>query len=359
MGRGVISYSIIFISGIYTSKFLSVLNIVQEPAILIAASFITLLTSLFYKKHYLKFIAMTHVTLFVLGVSAYNLQGISIDNKIVTNRDKVICYATEGLKRFASNPEEHSILCALTLGVKKEIPEHIKESYSNAGVMHVLALSGLHIGIIYLILSSILFPLNCSFKLRRHKTFIILTIICIYAFLTGGAPSIIRASITIIIYSLSTILCRKSNKWNKVALCALIMGILYPKEITQIGAQLSFAAIIGILWLFPIIEESEKIVLDKIKCNKIIKGIVKRICDIVGISISCQIMTLPLTALYFGGYAHYFIIANLIAIPLTTAILYILIAAILTMPIDFINGYLCTSLSYVIRLMNSLVEYLS
>lgn len=359
MGRGVISYSIIFISGIYTSEFLSVFNIAPEPTTLIATSSIILLASLFYKKNYLEFIVLTHITLFILGISAYNLQGISLENKLTTNREKVISYATEGLKRFASNPEEHSILCALTLGVKKEIPEHIKESYSNAGVMHVLALSGLHIGIIYLILSSILFPLNCSFKLRRYKTFIILTIICIYAFLTGGAPSIIRASITIIIYSLSTILCRKSNKWSKIALCALTMGILYPKDITTIGAQLSFAAIIGILGIFPTIEESEKIILSKIKCNKAIKSIVKRILDIIGISISCQIATLPLTLFYFGGYAHYFIIANLIAIPLTTAILYILIAAILTMPINFINGYLCTSLSYVIRLMNSLVEYLS
>jgi hypothetical protein len=161
----------------------------------------------------------------------------------------------------------------------------------------------------------------------------------------------------------SVVIRGKSVKLASTAMIGVLAaGSIYTgkfKEIIGIGAKLSFAAIIGILGIFPTIEESEKIILSKIKCNKAIKSIVKRILDIIGISISCQIATLPLTLFYFGGYAHYFIIANLIAIPLTTAILYILIAAILTMPINFINGYLCTSLSYVIRLMNSLVEYLS
>lgn len=360
MGRGVITYSISYISGIYIC-YISGVQISNNLFIFILISAILILTLLNkLKKRSSLFLFFAQCIFFSLGINAYYLSGKEDSHSGTENtRWEITNLAAEELKKFTPEQQEHSILCALSLGIKEYIPKDIKNSYSNAGVMHILALSGMHIGIVYLIINSLLFPLNLNYKLRRIKYAISIAFICIYALATGASPSITRATIMIVIYSISHFFSRKSDKWNNLALCALIMGIINPDDVTQIGFQLSFAAIIGIIGIYPTIEKSITIIYNNLEWNRTIKFITKKILEIIGISISCQITTLPFTIYYFGTNAQYFLISNLIAIPLTTIILYLLVLAIATFWCEPLNQCICKALIISIKSMNLLIDFIS
>lgn len=360
MDSGVITYSISYILGIYIFWLLDFQSSDTLAILVFLISFALLISLGKLKKHYIFFTVASHLIFFVLGLNGFNLSGRK-ETQTPGNGERweITEKVAEGFKRFTPYNDEHSILCALSLGIKDNISKEIKKSYSNAGVMHILALSGMHIGIIFLIINSLLFPLNLNYKTKRIKSIIALAVICLYALATGASPSITRATIMICIYSISSICNRKGNKWNNIALSALIMGIFNPWDVTQIGFQLSFAAIIGIAAIYPTIEGSISTILEKANWNRTVKTIAKQTMAIIGISVSCQITTLPLSLYYFGNNAQYFILANLAAIPLTTIILYLLVMAIATSWIEPVGDFICLTLNYSIKTMNLLIDFIS
>ena len=159
--------------------------------------------------------------------------------------------AAQIIDKHVTEPRENGIAKALLLGIKDHLDNEVKKSYSAAGAMHVLAVSGLHVGIVYLFLQFLLGKLK-STKLGR-QVFALISIIAIwsYAFITGLSPSVLRAATMFSIVAFGEVKATKGNVYNSLGLAAFILLLFDPYLIYSVGFQLSFSAVFGIVYLQP------------------------------------------------------------------------------------------------------------
>lgn len=203
---------------------------------------------------------------------------------------------------------------ALLLGYRENLDKELIKSYSSAGAMHVLAVSGLHVGILYLLLSNIL---NLFKKLKHSRYLIALILIAslwFYALMTGLSASVLRSStmFTFIIVG-DKLLKRKVSIYNTLAVSAIVLLLINPYMIYQVGFQLSYAAVLGIVYLQP-------------KLYKLVffnNSILQKIWAITCVSIAAQIATFPMSLYYFHQFPVYFFISNLVVIPSAILIFYL------------------------------------
>lgn len=215
------------------------------------------------------------------------------------------------------NKETSALLRGLILADRTDIDYEVKDQFVNAGVIHVLAVSGLHVGYIVLIFLFLFGRTNIVLRF-------ILTMLGVvfFMFLTGAPPSVFRATIMTIVLLSSFLTIRSYNSYNALALAALIILLIEPTALFKPGFQLSFSAVLSIVWLYPkfsgLINES-----------KIQSSIVKKILLFSSISLSAQIGTMPFTLIYFGKLSIVSLFANIIVIPLVGVILAVGIATII------------------------------
>ncbi len=249
----------------------------------------------------------------------------------------------ELLEEMGISDDELSVAAALTLGYKDKLSDNIRHAYASSGAMHILAVSGLHVGIIYGIIVFI-FSFFKSNKLKLTKTIIIILFIWAYAILTGLSPSVTRASLMFSIMSLGLLYNKPAGSINAVAFSALILLVINPYNITNIGFQLSYTAVIGIIILYPKIYE-----IFNVK-NKIID----KIWALTAVSISAQIATAPLAIFYFHQFSNYFIITNYLLIPISTLTIWICITVLILGGIGLKISILAKALSFLIKTMNTI-----
>lgn len=237
-----------------------------------------------------------------------------------------------------------AITVAMTLGDRSRVTQDLREVYSISGASHVLALSGLHLGIIYALL--VVF-----FGYRRFRALTELLIIVgiwTYAFLTGLSPSVQRAAFMITIYSLVSLMQRDRMSLNTLALTAIIMLLIHPLSLVDVGFQMSFMAVLFIIVFSP----------------RMFAWIPERWLDslsifsyhplgwlwtMVVVSCCAQLGTAPLTAFYFGRFSTYFLASNFVVLPLTTLILYVTLLV-------FATAFFAPVQQWLISLLNSLVQ---
>ena len=208
----------------------------------------------------------------------------------------------------------NAVIKALLTGNRQDIPDETKEAFRSSGAAHILALSGLHLGIIYLLISKLSEIAGNSRNAKTFRSLLCISVCTIYSLATGAGASIIRALIFIIIRETGILLHRKPDLKTILASSIIIHLTINPADISSIGFQLSYAAIAGIAWIHPH--------LSAIWPNEEQNGtFMRRIWDSASVSISCQLTTGPLAWLYFGTFPQYFILTNLIAIPLTGIII--------------------------------------
>lgn len=256
--------------------------------------------------------------------------------------------------------DQYAIASALILGSKDELDFEVKQAYATAGAMHVLAVSGLHVGIIFLILNTLLSILDTSKEGRLVKAIILLIVLWSYALLTGLSPSVLRAATMFSFVIMGTVLNRKASIYNTLAASAFFLLLINPNLLFEVGFQLSYIAVLGIVYLQPLIYKriyTKWWLLDKIWA-------------ITAVSIAAQIATLPLTLYYFNQFPVYFMLSNLIVIPSAIVILSLGILLFITSPIPaisesigwvldkFIEG-LNFGIKEIEALPNSLIEGLS
>lgn len=209
--------------------------------------------------------------------------------------------------------KERAIASALLLGNKVLLDKETKQTYSQTGAMHILAVSGLHVGILYTFLALIL----ARFKRNRlgHILTVIfeLSIIWIFAAITEFSPSVTRAAVMFSFIAVGRSLSRYTSIYNILCISALLLLLYKPSFIYEIGFQLSYAAVFSIIFLYKYIYR-----LFVIK-NKVLDFF----WSILAVSIAAQIGTAPLTMFYFGQFPTYFFISNLFAIPAATGILWL------------------------------------
>ena len=251
-------------------------------------------------------------------------------------------------KRAGINGQEFAVASALTLGYKDELNNEIKHAYSSAGAMHVLAVSGLHVGIIYLLFNSIL---TFIFRHRKSiiiKTLIILLIIWAYALLTGLSPSVLRATTMLSFIIIGNSSGRNANIYNTLAASAFFLLMIDPFLIMQVGFQLSYLAVIGIVFFQPRIY-------NKLQFKNIL---LDYIWAITAVSLAAQLVTFPLGLLYFHQFPSYFLISNLLVIPSAFILLIMGVLLLITSiypPISNIIGFL---MNHIVAWVNNSVMYI-
>lgn len=211
------------------------------------------------------------------------------------------------IESSVSFESSRQIAAALLLGEKSSLDKEVRKAYSATGTMHILAVSGLHVGIIYAIL---FFPLRywklSATKKKIYLTGVIVLIWC-YALLTGFSPSVIRAATMFSFFTIGDMRKRKPSSWNLLGLSAMVMLIFDSDAYLEVGFQLSYLAVAGILALQPLI------VRWWLPPNRFLEYF----WQLAAVSIAAQLATFPLSVFYFHMFPVYFLVANLIVIPLS------------------------------------------
>ncbi|WP_169316415.1 ComEC/Rec2 family competence protein [Echinicola vietnamensis] len=194
---------------------------------------------------------------------------------------------------------------ALLLGQKANLGEAVSEAYVTAGAMHVLAVSGLHVGIIYGFFLLFFKPAQLPRMKRIVYLGLVVLLIWVYALLTGMSPSVMRAATMFTVLSLAQMQSRSPSVFNTLAISALLLMLFNPYIIFEVGFQLSYAAMFGILVLQP------AIVSIWLPQNKVMYYL----WEITSVSIAAQVATFPLSVYYFHVFPNYFLLSNLWVIP--------------------------------------------
>jgi competence protein ComEC len=245
--------------------------------------------------------------------------------------------------------DEFAVAAALSLGYKDKLHDKLRHAYSASGAMHVLAVSGLHVGIIYMVMFFLLSPLRKKKKLIYLQVVILVMSIWFYALLTGLSPSVTRAAVMFSFISAGTLFKQNINIYNILAASAFVTLAFDPFVITELGFWLSYLAVLSIVTFYKPIYGLLNVrnpVLDKL-------------WSLVAVSIAAQIGTAPLTVLYFHQFSNYFILTNVLVIPVVTIIVY---AAMLVFLVSWIFPVLAVyaghGMAFLVGILNKLVFFI-
>jgi competence protein ComEC len=220
--------------------------------------------------------------------------------------------ALDFYKSFGLDNDGYAFVTALTLGYTEFLPQEMEEAFRASGTSHVLSVSGLHVGIIYIVITSLLFFLKGSKQKNILKQIIIILFLWAYAFLTGLSVAVIRAAVMLTIFCVGNMFDRKGFSYNTVAIAAFFILLFHPFGLFEIGFQMSFMAVIAILFFQP-------------KINRIYmpqNKFLGTLWSLFTLSLAAQAGVFPLVLYYFGTFPTYFFITNLLIVPLTNLIVY-------------------------------------
>ena len=244
--------------------------------------------------------------------------------------------AEQQLHTLHIGEQDFAVIAAMAMGDKSALNQETKEAYSISGTSHILAVSGLHIGIIFQLIILLL-----GGK-RRSKLTIILstTIVWAYVIFIGFPASAVRAATMLSIYSMVLLSLRPDPTLNTLALAYIIMVLVNPFNIFDIGFQMSFLAMGSILLFYPLF-----FCLLSSHSN-----IIRAIWGLFCVSLAAQIGTLPLIVFYFGRISCYSLITSFIAIPAATLILYLCVLLFILSPLTYIS-FLASSIERLMQLV--------
>jgi len=210
-------------------------------------------------------------------------------------------YLLQQLKNNGLRGNEYAVAAAILLGNDQLIDPEIHQDYAAAGAVHILCVSGTHVGIIFLIFSQLLFFLNRKKYGKLLKSFILLLIIWGYALLTGLSPSVSRAALMISLFIAADSLQRSYNPYNVLAASAFLLLTINPMLLFNAGFQLSYAAVLGIIVFYPTIY----------RIVYLRHWFTRTLWAAVVVSFSAQAGAFPIAAHYFHLFPNYFLLTNL------------------------------------------------
>lgn len=256
------------------------------------------------------------------------------------------------LKEYAQwniDEEARGVIAAMTLGDKSCLDREVVKTYRKVGVAHILALSGLHMMIIYAVVTMAL----GWWRYRLLKEVVTILSMWAFAFLVGLSPSVVRSAFMISIYALLSLGYREKMSVNTLAFTAIVMLMVNPASLYDVGFQLSFVAVFAILILNPIFAKIiPPHVLQKHRWLKVWWAITT-------VSVSAQLGTAPLVAYYFGTFSTYFLLSNYLVVPMASVVLYLTLACLLTGWWAGLQQLLVMLLGWIIGTMGRVLEAIS
>lgn len=245
-----------------------------------------------------------------------------------------------------SQGDEYAVLSALILGYQEDISKEMRENFSYSGTLHILAVSGLHVAIIYMLLQSVLDFVLRNRKWKLLKCLIVLAFLWFYALITGLSPSVVRSAVMFSFIAFGNLLERKSLIYNTIAASAFFILIYNTNYIYDLGFQLSYGAVLSIIYFQPLIRDWFT------PRNKAVKWL----WDLTSVSLAAQMGTLPLILYYFNQFPNYFLLGNLVAVPLSTFIIYISVAWLLLSFIQPVAFVLAWVNELLLKILNESVQ---
>lgn len=251
------------------------------------------------------------------------------------------------LEQIFEDKEILAISQALLIGYKASLSEELVGAFSASGTMHVLAVSGLHAGIVFMILNFLFLPFANTLNKNRIKVLVIVPSLFFYAFVTGLSPSVVRAAIMLSLVLLAAALNRRGNIYNTVFATAFYMLLYNPMFLFHVGFQLSFLAVLGIVYFQPKIKRLYQ------APNKV----VLYFWEIVCVSIAAQLATFPITLYYFHQFPSYFIVSNLLVLPAVFLAMVFLFPSILFLNIPYIGAFFKYITSFILGFISKSVVF--
>lgn len=244
--------------------------------------------------------------------------------------------------------EEYGVVAAMTLGDKHAVDKDTRSVFQQTGAAHVLALSGLHLSVIYFFLSMVVG------RRRRVGTILVLISgIWGFAFLTGLSVSIVRAAAMLTIYAAADIMQRSRQTLNTLALTVILLLAANPLSLWDVGFQLSVMAVLGIQlyqgWLLSLVSQKRRM-----ECRPL-----NWAWSMVCVSVAAQLGVAPLAAHVFGNFPTYFLLTNFVAVPLTTGILFVGALFMLFSWWGWMSGMLATLLGMLVRMLQGALGWIA
>ena len=240
-----------------------------------------------------------------------NWKIIGYESNIFRSADQIRANFLDVFRKAGLSGNEFAVASALTFGYDDELDFQLRNAFSGSGAMHILSVSGLHVGIIYLIIGFLTGFMKRSRHLRILRCIILLSALWLYAFITGLSAPVQRAAFMFSFIVLAQFFGRNNNIFNSLAASVLILILINPNIVFEVGFQLSYSAVIGIVLihpkLYPLLNFNSRFL--------------DYFWSLMAVSISAQAATLPFTIFYFHQFPNLFLLTNIIVVPLAFLIL--------------------------------------
>jgi competence protein ComEC len=260
-------------------------------------------------------------------------------------KDKILAI----LKKNIAGDRESGLAEALLLGYRQDLDKELLQSYANTGVVHIIAISGLHLALIFAILKFLMKPI-CKRKSGKWiAAILIISMLWAFSFLSGSSPSVLRSALMFTMMVLAENLRKNSSVYNGLFASAFILLMVNPSWLWDLGFQLSYLAVLSIIIFYKPIYQ----------CINLNWKAVDLAWQSIALTLSAQILTTPICILNFHQFPLYFLPANLLAVPLSSLIL---IGELLLCAFSFFSGlshFLGTVLTKLIWMLNSYIDYIS
>lgn len=243
-----------------------------------------------------------------------------------------------------------SVIAALTLGDKSELDAGLKQSYSVSGASHILALSGLHLNMVAGVLSLLLlFRLGRGWS-RWARGLLIVAALWAYAYVTGLSGSVVRSAVMFTVFVAGRCLERDGLSLNTLSLAAFAMLLYEPFYLFDVGFQLSFLAVAGIVLFMPVFQRW--MFLTHSRAARYVQ-------ELVWVSMAAQLGVAPLVIYYFDSFPSYFLLTNLVVVPLSGIVLVVSLALWMVAWWPAVHEFMVALLRFLLRLMNEVVVGIS
>jgi len=256
-------------------------------------------------------------------------------------------FILRALERTSIEKKELGVLQAILLGQRNNLDASIYEDYKNAGAAHILAVSGLHIGILLLLFQTLLAPL----KSVRNGPLLIMGLVVFalwaYAFFTGLSPSVVRAVTMFSFVAYALFLNRPTSIVNILALSVFTILLVEPMFLFQVGFQMSYAAVFAIVWIYPIL----------MKLWNPRHWLLKKTWQLFSVSLAAQAGVLPISIFYFHQFPGLFFLSNLLIVPFLGVLLGLGLLVIILSAIKLLPNIVATSYNLLLKTMNKVVQF--
>ncbi len=257
-------------------------------------------------------------------------------------------YILASIKKYVSQEKSiGGIAEALLIGYKHDLDKDLMQAYSNTGVVHIIAISGLHLGLIYVMLSWLMNVLPWIKKIQILKVLIILGSLWLFSILTGSSASVLRSALMFSCILIGKTYFTQASVYNAIAASAFMLVCYNPYLLWDVGFQLSYLAVLGIVWLQrPIL----KLVYIKNRW-------LHKVWSMVAVTLAAQLAAFPLCLYYFHQFPNLFLITNLLAVPLSTVILFAEIFLMCFSWLEVVAVFAGKIIYFLIGLMNRIIVY--